>query len=53
MMDESEPLHGKKQGVEKNGEIEKDAAILNVIKVVLNGFMDRELAVTAELPEAG
>ena len=50
---ESEPLHGKKQGVEKDREIEKDAAILNVIKVILNGFMDSELAVSAELPEAG
>ncbi len=50
---ESEPLHSKKQGVKKDREIEKYAAILNVIKVILNGFMDSELAVSAELPEAG
>ena len=48
-----EPLHGKEQGVEKNCEIEKDAAILDVIKVILNGFMDDKPAITAELPEAG
>ncbi len=48
-----EALHGKKQGVEKNREIEKDPAILDVVQVILNGFMDDEPAVAAELPEAG
>src|SRR6201994_558997 len=48
-----EPLHGKEQSVEKNGEIKKDPAILNVIEVVLKGFMDGKAAITAELPKAG
>ena len=47
------PLHSKKQGMKENREIEKDAAILNVVEVVLNGFMDDEPAITAKLPEPG
>jgi hypothetical protein len=46
-------LHGKEQGVKKNGEIKKDSAVLNVIKVVLDGFMDDKPAIAAELPKTG
>jgi hypothetical protein len=39
--------------VEENGEIEKNAAVLDVIQVILDSFMDDELAIAAELPESG
>jgi hypothetical protein len=39
--------------MEENGKVEKDAAIFDVIKIVLNGGVDAELAVAAQLPKAG
>src|SRR5271154_5946183 len=45
-------LHGKKQSVQKNREIEEDTAVLDIVQVVFNGFMDDELTVATQLPKA-
>jgi hypothetical protein len=42
-----EALHGEEQGVEKNREIEEDAAVLDIVQVVLYRLVDGELAVAA------
>jgi hypothetical protein len=50
---DSEAIHEEKQGVEQDCEIEKNAAILDVIQVIFDGMVDNELSVAAQLPEAG
>ena len=42
-----ETLHGEEQGVEKNREIQKDAAVLDIVQVILDRLMDDELTVAA------
>src|SRR6201995_755718 len=45
--------HCEWQCVQKDGEIHKDSAITDVVKIVLDVFMDRERTICAELPDAG
>jgi hypothetical protein len=42
-----EALHGEEQGVQKNRKIQKDAAVLDIVQVILDRLMDDELAVAA------
>ncbi len=42
-----EALHGEEQGVQKNREIQKDAAVLDIVQVILDRLMNDELAVAA------
>jgi hypothetical protein len=48
-----EALHREEQGMQKDREIQKDAAVLDVVQVILDRLMDAELAVTTQLPQAG
>jgi hypothetical protein len=45
-----EAFHGEEQSVQKNGEIEKAAAVLDIVQIVLERLVDGELAVAAKLP---
>ncbi len=46
-------LHGKEESMKKNCKVERDPAVLNVVKIVFEGFMDSEPTVTAKLPQTG
>lgn len=45
--------HREYSGVQQNSQVHKEAAILEVVKVVLNVFMDQVSAVSAKLPQPG
>jgi len=49
----SDSLHGEDCGVKENSQIKKEAAVANVVEIVLDIFMDQIAAVSAQLPEAG
>ena len=39
--------------MKKNCKVERDPAVLYVVKIVFKGFMDSEFTVTAKLPKTG
>src|SRR5580700_2569629 len=48
---ESNTTHGEDGGVQKNRQIHKQISVLDVVKVILDVFVDEVVAIAAELPE--
>src|ERR1700750_3406000 len=49
----SDSAHGKEQCVNQNCNIHEEGAIPNIVKVILNIFVDMKGSVGAQLPETG
>ena len=49
----SNATHSEDGGVQEDRQIHKQIPVLDVVKVVLDVFVDKVIAIAAELPEAG